>query len=328
LLGVGLYFGIIFLYRQYIAPVQVHTIRLDVMEARQAQADDQIVGRLDDLQGRVHELEAQRDADKAALAEVESQLAAAEATRAVQATAVSALSSLQADLAELEQSLAAVETTGDALRADLTALQEAVGEGQSQVEGVAGDLSEVTDTLDALGASLAAAESALDVLTARVDAYGEDLLAVQGELAGENAPAAVRRDLELIKVLELLTRSRLLLVQNNAGLAEADIAAARAALAALLPQAPAYEEALQGAIARLDAALDNLPLATVAAADEIEGAWQVVLAALSEEGVAAPVAEETPTAAVTPEAEETPTAEVTPEAEETPAATATPTPAS
>jgi hypothetical protein len=329
LLGVGLYFGAIFVYQQYIVPAQVNTIRVDVLAAQQDQMDERVSGRLDDLQGRVYELEAQRDADKAALAELESRLAVAEATRAAQATAVSEIASIQSDLAEIEQELSGAVAAAETLRADLVALQETVDAEQARAEAFEGDLSEVDAKLEALDAQLADTETALGRLAESLDAYVQDVMVLRGELAGENAPAAVRRDLELVKVMELLTRSRLLLVQNNVGLAEADIATARAALAALPPQPTTYQEAVALAIDRLDAALEGLPLAPVAAADELEGAWQVLLAVLSEgQTVGSAAAEVTPPAEATPEVEETPEATTTPEETVTPEATPTPTPAS
>ena len=47
-LGVGIFYGAIFLYRQYIEPVQVHEIRLDVMDARRQQEIERSAQRMED----------------------------------------------------------------------------------------------------------------------------------------------------------------------------------------------------------------------------------------------------------------------------------------
>ena len=67
---------------------------------------------------------------------------------------------------------------------------------------------------------------------------------------------------QLVKAMELLTRARLVLVQNNLGLAQFDIQAGRKILANLQVEAPAHQtEQIARIVARLDAALDNLPAA-------------------------------------------------------------------
>jgi hypothetical protein len=102
--------------------------------------------------------------------------------------------------------------------------------------------------------------------------------------------------------MELLTRSRLSLVENNAGEAEQDVRAARQLLAGLGGEVPEYQvEALSSIIARLDQALIDLPARPVLAADNLEIAWQLLRSGLPGEPTPGPtLTPGTPTGTPTP----------------------------
>lgn len=350
-LGAGIYFGAIFVYQQYIAPVQVHAIRLDLLEARQKQAAEQLTERLDGLQGRVRGLEAQGDQDKQALARLGARVTAAETAQAaaldqlapieadlaaLQAAVLDQLAPIEAELAALQAALTQIEETHSALRADVDSLQEGQQATQAGLGALEEDLGAVQEALDATASGLDAVEAKVDALSEGAFQQGEALAALQERLSDEKAPEFLLRSLQVLKTMELLTRSRLLLVQNNVGLARADLAAARQLMIELQSTVPAeQQDAIEEVIARLGIALDALPGSPVAAADALEGAWQLLLAGLPSgpaaaaeaEATVAP-AEGTPTVEVSPTVEGTPTAEATPTAEVTPEATPTPTPQS
>ena len=91
----------------------------------------------------------------------------------------------------------------------------------------------------------------------------------------------------MAKAMELLARGRQLLVENNPGLAQGDIEAARLLLAGLRPSLNETQlAALDEIVQRLDLALANLaPIAgrtasPVLAAQDLELAWQMILAGL------------------------------------------------
>jgi len=172
----------------------------------------------------------------------------------------------------------------------------------------------------------------VDLLGEAISAQGESLATLQDRMSGDRSPEALLRSLQVLRAMELLTRSRMLLVQNNVGLARTDLAAARELMIELQPVVPAdQQDAIEEVIARLDAALSALPGSPVAAADALEGAWQLLLAGLPSaattaaeaEATVAP-AEGTPTAEVSPTVESVPTAEPTPTVEATPTPTPTP----
>ena len=342
-LGAGIYFGAIFVYQQYIAPVQVHAIRLDLLEARQKQAAEQLTERLDGLQGRVRGLEAQGDQDKQALARLGARVTAAETAQAAQAAALDHLAAaldhlaaIEAELAMLQAALTQIEETHSALYTDVDGLQEGQQAVQAGLGALEEDLGAVQEALDATASSLDAVEAKIDTLSEEASQQGEVLAALQERLSGEKAPESLLRSLQVLRAMELLTRSRLLLVQNNVGLARTDLAAARELMIELQSTVPAdQQDATEEVIARLGIALDALPGSPVAAADALEGAWQLLLAGLpsgtaagAEAAATVAPAEGTPTVEVSPTVEGTPTAEATPTAEVTPEATPTPTPQS
>jgi predicted RNase H-like nuclease (RuvC/YqgF family) len=132
----------------------------------------------------------------------------------------------------------------------------------------------------------------------------EALERLQSELEAQNqeVSAELERQISLLKSMELLSRARLSLYQSNFGLAKQDVQIARDLLAGIPTDAPdELAKDLGAVILRLDLTLSNLPDFPVAASDDLDIAWQILLSGL-------------PTA--------TPTVSVTP----TPAGTASPTP--
>jgi hypothetical protein len=78
--------------------------------------------------------------------------------------------------------------------------------------------------------------------------------------------------------MELLSRARLFLYQSNFGLARSDIQAARNVLAGMQPTAPESKQTdLTEALFRLDLAIKNLPEFPVAASDDLDIAWQILM---------------------------------------------------
>jgi hypothetical protein len=123
----------------------------------------------------------------------------------------------------------------------------------------------------------------------------------------------------LIKAMEMLTRSRVYLVQSNLGLAKDEILAARELLAEM--SVPEYQQtALAAIIDQLDLAAQNLPDFPILASENLEVAWQLLRSGLPTESEAS-AALESPleaTAPAEPATEATPTPTVSPEATSTP----------
>ena len=345
-LGAAVYYGMVALYNQYIAPVQAHTLRLEQIDIRQEQDGALVTRRLSDVQERLDTLELRGDADKQAIAALEADRVKAREVQQQQLEAVDASQALQADLDQVQADLEAALAAQQAVQSSLEAMQAALDTGDESMQA---DLEAVQSAQERIGAALGRLEGeqetirqALEEVQTQAEAWGEsiesrrqEIAALAAELQGPRSPAALSRELALVRAMNLLSRARTLLAQSNYGLAQTDLLAARDLLVALQAGASdAQVSAITAIVARLDAALDNLPDAPVAAANEMDGAWELLAAGLPVAAVAPPTIEGpeaiTVTVSVTetamPEATPAMTVTVTPTLEATLAVTVTVTP--
>lgn len=189
------------------------------------------------------------------------------------------------ELADLQTRLGTLETVQNQHDRSLTELDERVGEVETEIA--------------AHTKSLAALERMQSELEAQDQVTSADL----------------GRQIDILKAMELLSRARLFMYQSNFGLARQDVKIARDLLAALQTDAPeALVEDLEEVVGRLDLVLSALPNFPVAAGDDLNVAWQILLLGLPEAGTGAAV-NGTPPPTVTPistvEATFTPTPQVT-----------------
>ncbi|MGZ9223396.1 MAG: hypothetical protein ACXW4Q_14920, partial [Anaerolineales bacterium] len=95
------------------------------------------------------------------------------------------------------------------------------------------------------------------------------------------ASAELDRQVNLLKSMELLSRARLFMYQSNFGLAEQDVQIARDLLARVESDAPASLAGdLETVLLHLDFVLNNLPNFPVAASDDLDIAWHILLTGL------------------------------------------------
>ncbi|HSF81172.1 MAG TPA: hypothetical protein VLA49_08055 [Anaerolineales bacterium] len=262
LLGLAIFYGVPALYQRFVLPIENSLTRLEDSQARQADENQRLNNRLDDLQSRIKELELQNDDSKQALDE------------------------LQTLLANLEGAQEAREQ----------ALEDIQASSNERIEEVARSVEQVNQSLQGLDSKLADFEATLSQTNG-------DIQEVAKRLIAEDTPvAALRRELRLVMAMELLTRSRLFLVQDNLGLAQNDIQAAHTLLTDLQTRVPDYQVgALQDILDGLEAALENLPDRPILAAENLEVAWQLLQGGLPDE-LPLPTASQTeePTATPTP----------------------------
>ena len=201
--------------------------------------------------------------------------------------------SLKVTQADLQSRLAALETAQPVQSGPLetlTAVQGQVGALQAGQARLTTQIALATD-LVRLSTASAAHAAALQTLDAQ-------WAAAQTEIA------SARTDVQWLKAMELLTRARYNLYQNNLGLAQQDVQSAREVVLALHNQVSGDQATLlANVLVRLDGALEKLPNLPVAAGDELEGAWNL-LATGSQDAIAAPDTTPTPAPLTTP----TPTA--------------------
>jgi hypothetical protein len=163
--------------------------------------------------------------------------------------------------------------------------------------------------------SLSDLEGALQKIEEQITAHTQalaDLEKLQTSLQAQAdaTDAEVVRQINLMKSMELLSRARLFMYQSNYGLARQDVQTARDLLAEVQPTAD-FANDLAEVIHRLDLTLFNLPTFPVAASDDLDIAWQILLGGLPQQPQATAVSE-TPTPEVT--ATPSPTATVEPTA--------------
>ena len=176
--------------------------------------------------------------------------------------------------------------------------------------------------------SLTTLDKRLSDIETEISARTESLTALekmQSELQAQNQAnsAELDRQIKLLKGMELLSRARLFMYQSNFGLARQDVQIGRDLLAEVQPgiAEPSADE-LGAVIQRLDMVLSNLPDFPVAASDDLDIAWQILLSGLPQ---ATPTLSETPapvgTVSATPTANATFTLPLTPQATVKPSVT-------
>lgn len=277
-LGAGLYFGISALYRQFIQPVQEHSLRLNALEGSFEQSVQQQSRRMGELASRLDTLEARGDTQKGSLADLQAHL---DALETAQSTHTASLASTAGHLSELRSAVTDLSDRSESVQAALDALE--------------------TD-MQVAQADLKAAGSLTDSLSEQVDENGGNLDSLATLVEQESARwEEMRRELQVMRVMELITRSRYSLAQNNLSLAQSDIRAGRELLLELQGELPSNQAQLVAeAGARLESALGDLPRAPVSAADELEGAWQLLLQGLPAQSTPTPTRAVTPTGTIAP----------------------------
>lgn len=170
-------------------------------------------------------------------------------------------------LALLKDRLTQDEAALAALQDSLAALQ---GEQAQQAQSMA-RLDEKVQTLEEEVARHTQTLATIEKIQAALQAQDEAL------------DADLERQIGLMKAMELLSRARLFLYQSNFGLARQDVRAARELLTAIQPAAPAaLADDLAEVVQRLDLTPSNLPAFPVAASDDLDIAWHILLTGLPE----------------------------------------------
>lgn len=249
-IGTAIYLGAPVVINDYLLKdVKVNSEKLQDIDTEMKANNALFTQRLEDLQARIEALEIQSDTDKQTIDEVKAQLADAEAAIADQSSAISNLESLLSSLDELGEALTALE--------DRISLQD--------------------DTIEDL-------EDKILSLGGFVEGNQEELEALKAQLEAQAKTGTLRQELELLKVMELITRARVSLGQDNTGLAKDDLQAAQDLIAVLSAELPELQaEYLKGISERLAMAAENLTTAPKLVDEDLEAAWQLLLQRLPSE---------------------------------------------
>lgn len=250
LLGVSIYwaasYGVSLVNRRVFQPIGEHTRWLADLESRYGQDYSRLNEQTQALQEQnqalqeqIDALERQDDATRETLDALQSRLTTSEAL----------LGEIQTTLDAAQESLDTLEDHQATFGPDLTKLQTAL----SKLESTVGDLTESTALIIS------------------------DVEALSVTVKDESPLVAMRTDVQLLKAMELLTRARVQLAQDNVGMATTEVQEARNVLLALGITIPVHQQgALTAIVQRLDLGLANLPTAPRLAADDFEIAWQLL----------------------------------------------------
>lgn len=169
----------------------------------------------------------------------------------------------------------------DELQSDVLALQVALDDQSELLERIAAleeGLEETLDQLNQVDEQGSSNQEAIESVQATLSAP------VQSE--EEDAISGLLQEVRLLHALELLDRGRLYLLQNNLGLAEEDILAAREILLVIEEAASSedQQERLAAWIDRLEGVADALPQTPRMASIDLEIVWNRMVTGLDGEG--------------------------------------------
>jgi len=258
ILGTLAFLGLAVFYIQYVQPLQESVEELD---ARIQQNEDQISRRLDDIADRLGVIEDQGDSFKEALADLEVQLEVIEAS---QETLAAGQGEIAEDIQVLDTEASDIETRLGALETDLQAYISIKETLQAKLETLQEDVESASSFISGFNQNA-------ETISEQIASYGERWQALENEV-------------QLLKAMELLTRSRILLVQGNTDLALADIQDARDLLADLSGKVSGFQEtALLEITGRLDNVLERINTTPTSVFTLLENAWKLLFAGLPDE---------------------------------------------
>ena len=258
IMGILAFLGLAVFYIQHVQPLQES---VEDLEARIQQNEDQISQRLDDIADRLAVIEDQSEGFKEALADLEVQLETIETS---QETLAAGQNEITDDIQALGTEVSDMETRLAALESDLQAYI-------SIKETLQAKLETLQEDVEAASSFISGFNQNAETISEQIASYGERWQALENEV-------------QLLKAMELLTRSRILLVQGNTDLALADIQDARDLLADLGGKVSDFQEtALLEITSRLDNVLERISSAPTSAFNMLESAWKLLFAGLPDE---------------------------------------------
>lgn len=244
-----LVFGIPFVYWRFVTPAISEFKHIATAQVEQQQVSQRMLDKLQDIQQRLDTLELRLDTEKQQIGEI---------NQAVEGLA----STQQAYSQQFLETQIALENTIQSIF--------------SEIDSQSGRLSEISETLE--------------LHEKRVDSVVDHSQELEDRLLSDDEPInRLRRDVELMKVMEFLTRSRLFIYQDNLGLAQDELVYARETLSNLEVPEEQSEIAAE-VIGKMDQALEYLPDSPDLAVGELEIAWQIIYSRLFSGTVTTPAA--------------------------------------
>jgi len=250
IVGIAVYFGAPVLINEYLfKDVNLNTSKIQEINDDLETSSGFLTQRLSDLQTRLESLEIQNDTESQNIDELKVRISGAENSLTQQKVLAEQLSTLESTLDEYDSGFLAVEDRILILEEKLSGIQEEIN-----------TLSQIDEEQGAVLDSLAADDN-----------INEDINSIQQEL-------------NLLKVMELLTRVRIFSSQGNIGLAKEDLRTSQEIIADMAGRVSTSQAAYLSEIAqRLTLASENMSEAPALADEDLEVAWQLLLQGFPDE---------------------------------------------
>ena len=245
LLGAGLFFGVPWIYRQLVWPVQENSAQITVLQEQVANNSDTILGNHRALQDRIVSLETEvAELRERTVAQTEDQDA------------------LMQESEQLAERITALE---DGLEAQRQAVEEGIEQVRSDVSGVTADLEEEVEGLQEQ------LETTQEELRQQIETSEETLDDLEGQVD------QVTARLSLLQTAQDLLKVRLLLVEENPGAARETLDLALAHLDRAAELLPGQTEVLDGLRERMLTVDDLIAEGSFRARPTLESLWADVM---------------------------------------------------
>lgn len=273
-IGAAIYFGVPVLVEEYLMrDVRTNQLAIETLNTEISQNADLVNEHLGELQARIDALEIQNDTQKQNIDDLNSQLTIAEEILALQAANQESIDSLSNLLDEYRTAL-----------------------------------SEFNADLEDQGKAISSIESEITTLEESITINGSGIEALNAAIEDQDSLTMLRHQLELLKVMELITRARVSLGQENIGLGREDLQLANELLNNLSTAVSANQAVyLSDIILRIDLASKNLAGAPGLVDKDLEVAWQSLVAGLPEKDANAEIGTDASATADADQATPTPT---------------------
>ncbi len=217
------------------------------------------------------------------------------------------------ELKETQQSLEdQIQRLSETLEYNQTMLGEGINAYQSTLDGLEQDLQmlqheviSVQATFELTSHTITVYPQALATLTAKQDANARHLNTLA---TAQFSSTGIRQEIELLRILELLSRANQYLLHSNFGLAEETLKTAKLELTKLRENLPGFQrEVITNILDLVDQVVVDLPAKPALAAEKLELAWQVGINGLPQLGLGDNTGTITPTPSVQTSLTSTPT---------------------
>lgn len=195
------------------------------------------------------------------------------------------------ELKETQQSLEdQIQRLSETLEYNQTMLGEGINAYQSTLDDLEQDLQmlqheviSVQATFELTSHTITVYPQALATLTAKQDANARHLNILA---TAQFSSTDIRQEIELLRILELLSRANQYLLHSNFGLAEETLKTAKLELTKLRENLPGFQrEVITDILELVDQVIVDLPAKPALAAEKLELAWQLGINGLPQLGL-------------------------------------------